>query len=72
MPSPSTPPEKLAVVLDVHRLTGELPDLCPGCGGGLAIHQPDPATPDRLLATCPLCKAWFLIDGAKTSMARLP
>jgi hypothetical protein len=36
---------------------------CPACQCEIAMHQPDPTLPERLLVTCAMCKAWFLIDG---------
>jgi hypothetical protein len=33
---------------------------CPDCECSLTLHQPDSDLPDRLLATCDECKAWFL------------
>ena len=40
---------------------------CPHCECDLTLHQPDPDLPQRLLATCSDCKAWFLTsaDGLK-------
>ncbi len=35
---------------------------CSRCEGDLDLHQPNPATPERLLATCNDCGAWFLVD----------
>ena len=36
---------------------------CPRCECALALHQPDPELPDRLLATCEECKSWFLANS---------
>ena len=33
---------------------------CPRCEGSLSFHQPDIEVPDRLLATCDDCKAWYV------------
>jgi hypothetical protein len=39
-----------------------LPSHCPICRNPLAIHQPDPKLPNRLLGTCSHCLTWLLID----------
>ena len=44
---------------------------CPRCGSDLDLHQPDPALTDRLLATCKVCKAWFLAIGDRRRLVRL-
>jgi hypothetical protein len=36
--------------------------LCSSCGDWLELHQPDCDLPQRLLATCGNCKAWFLVN----------
>jgi hypothetical protein len=33
---------------------------CPTCGSTLTFHQPDPQSPQRLLATCSACRTWFI------------
>jgi hypothetical protein len=42
----------------------------------LALHQPDPDSPERLLGVCERCKHWFLIDlllkRSEGVMVRLP
>jgi hypothetical protein len=45
---------------------------CPGCGSALDFHQPDPRLPLRLLATCPNCSGWYILDVEARLMARLP
>lgn len=35
---------------------------CPVCDSALTLHQPDEAMPERLLAICPTCKSWFVLD----------
>src|SRR4051812_37209601 len=35
---------------------------CLHCASPLALHQPDPDFPERLLGVCEKCKHWFLID----------
>lgn len=55
---------------------------CLSCRDLLDVHQPDAANPARLLATCPGCGAWYLLDfedadeettaSATASMSRLP
>ncbi len=42
---------------------------CKSCGSLLTFHQPDPRLPDRLLATCERCKAWYLTDSHKADFA---
>lgn len=46
--------------------------VCPQCGKGLSIHQPDEELPDRLLATCDHCKSWFLVNGEGLIPVTLP
>lgn len=36
---------------------------CRTCGAPLDVCQPDPNLPDRFLATCPDCLAWFLVES---------
>jgi hypothetical protein len=45
---------------------------CPGCRSDLNLHQPDVELPDRLLATCRACRAWFLVRLDAETMIRLP
>ena len=45
---------------------------CPHCEFPLTLHQPDPELPDRLLATCDDCKAWFLTNLAGQVSSALP
>lgn len=35
---------------------------CEYCQSWLNLHQPDIMSPDRLLGTCDVCHAWFVID----------
>jgi hypothetical protein len=42
--------------------TNEFAVCCPNCEDRLVLHQPDPDLPNRLLATCNDCKAWYLAD----------
>lgn len=35
---------------------------CQNCHEPLDIHQPDPDLPERMLATCPACRDWYLVD----------
>jgi hypothetical protein len=44
---------------------------CPRCEFLLTIHQPDPELPDRLLATCQGCEAWFLADSEQLTSGAL-
>jgi hypothetical protein len=49
---------------------------CLHCSSPLALHQPDPDSPERLLGVCERCKHWFLIDlppkQSEGVMVRLP
>jgi hypothetical protein len=49
---------------------------CPNCCSYLAIHMPDPDSPDRMLAICSGCDIWYYIevapDGESAVMVRLP
>ncbi len=47
---------------------GILSTNCPRCGAELVFHQPDDELPERLLATCSLCKSWFLADSDRESL----
>jgi hypothetical protein len=38
--------------------------ICQNCKFPLALHQPDPQLPDRLLATCDECKSWYVRESA--------
>ncbi|WP_435018222.1 hypothetical protein TA3x_000173 [Tundrisphaera sp. TA3] len=38
------------------------PIRCPACRLRLALHQPDPNWPTRLLGTCAGCRTWVIID----------
>lgn len=35
---------------------------CLSCRGSLDFHQPDSDLPHRMLATCPACKCWHLVE----------
>lgn len=62
--------------LEVMRLLSEVEDYteigCPDCHGRLVVHQPDERQPERLLATCRACFAWFLMDAPGRILLRLP
>lgn len=45
---------------------------CPRCEYSLTLHQPDAELPDRLLATCDDCKAWFLADSDGVVLIPIP
>lgn len=45
---------------------------CLNCHREIAIHQPDLDLPDRLLGTCPACKAWFLMDSFRHVVYPIP
>ena len=53
--------------------SGQVIICCPRCEFSLTLHQPDPELPERLLATCDECKAWFLTDstGVKLTAIRI-
>jgi hypothetical protein len=38
----------------------------------MTLHQPDLNLPDRLLATCGECRAWYMIFLGPGLMIRLP
>lgn len=51
----------------------DLEHRCPRCRSPLDLHQPDPDRPDRLLATCGGCGAWYLPGhAAGGELLRLP
>ena len=37
---------------------------CPACERLLNLHQPDESLPNRLLATCDSCLAWYCLFGS--------
>ena len=45
---------------------------CQTCGSSLNLHQPEADLPNRLLGTCDHCGVWYLIDGDRRLMLRLP
>jgi hypothetical protein len=51
---------------------GMLSIVCTLCGSPLALHQPDPGQPERLLGICDECRTWFLIDEQTELIAPLP
>lgn len=44
---------------------------CPRCDEALVLHQPDPDLPDRLLATCSVCKSWYLTNSDVSALMAL-
>jgi hypothetical protein len=64
------------LALDLIRMDADSDDhsslRCPNCHEDLALHQPDPQLPERLLGTCVDCHAWFLIPAIAGVMVRLP
>jgi hypothetical protein len=48
---------------DESCLSADEPISCPRCGADLSLHQPDLDQPQRLLATCPECRSWYLVDA---------
>jgi hypothetical protein len=51
---------------------GQVAIACPHCENSLMLHQPDPELPNRLLATCDECKAWFLTDSDGVELVAIP
>jgi hypothetical protein len=51
---------------------GAIGAACPGCGYELELHQPDESQPDRLLATCRRCEAWFLTTAEVQPLVSIP
>jgi hypothetical protein len=51
---------------------GQAAICCPQCENSLALHQPDPELPNRLLATCDDCKSWFLTDSDGVTLVAIP
>jgi hypothetical protein len=45
---------------------------CPICQCDLEVHQPDEEFPERLLAICPFCRAWFVSQGGECIEIPLP
>lgn len=41
--------------------------VCPGCRDQMQLHQPDLDQPDRLLATCPSCQCWYVLDESAST-----
>ncbi len=60
------------MVLELARI-GRIDEArCDRCRDPLEMHQPDVASPDRLIGTCGGCHGWFLIDAEAGLMLRLP
>lgn len=70
--APTTAFACIPVPLDPLHVLGVARPACPACHAEMAVHQPDPGLPDRLLATCEGCKAWWLIDRRAGLMLLLP
>ena len=51
---------------------GQVMICCPQCEYSLTLHQPDPKLPERLLATCDECKAWFLSNSDGVNLVAIP
>ena len=60
------------VAVDVLLLHDPNQLSCRHCGQSLSMHQPDPDYPERMLATCPDCRSWYLIDCVAGAMVLLP
>jgi hypothetical protein len=75
-------PTGLASLSFALRVALEPPGHQPGawqcleCREALDAHQPDESNPGRLLATCPECGDWYILDeldeGSRCLMIRLP
>ena len=50
----------------------QLTFACPNCECSLALYQPDPDLPHRLLATCNECKSWYLANPRGLASAAFP
>jgi hypothetical protein len=44
---------------------------CSECEFSLTLHQPDPELPDRFIATCDECKAWYLATSEGSSLTKI-
>jgi hypothetical protein len=73
------PIKKVATFLDILQFPAPSPGhatRCSNCSSSLALHQPDPQDPSRLLGVCGRCKHWFLVDllhdTSEGIMVRLP
>ena len=60
------------VEVTTYPLTEHLVKTCPACGDPLDIDQPDQAKPDRLLAVCCQCSAWYVVDAMAGVMTLIP
>jgi hypothetical protein len=68
------------VILTLHHISLGLGGLntlgCIRCGEPLELHQPDAASPGRLLGTCRVCSTWFLVeerrDGSGIVLVEFP
>lgn len=73
---PSTVAHTAPVSLTVEPLSislkGGSPPECPRCREALRLHQPDVKLPNRLLATCETCQAWYLTDRRASLQVLLP
>jgi hypothetical protein len=49
-----------------------LEPCCPRCEAPLALHQPDPHLPHRLLAVCGSCTAWYVADAEGVLLTPIP
>ncbi len=60
------PDREITIALRVQTFPqcpdGQSPLACLNCRNTLDVHQPDGDLPDRMLATCPGCRAWHLIE----------
>jgi hypothetical protein len=45
---------------------------CPICECDLEFHRPDEEFPERKLAICPFCRAWFVVQGGECVEVTLP
>jgi hypothetical protein len=66
------PMKPVVVSVGLARLDDTTRARCSKCGLPLETHQPDEDMPERLIATCPECKAWYLVDLEGGVMILLP
>jgi hypothetical protein len=59
------------VQMDLSDLDNCYQVECPKCLAPLVLHQPDIDSPDRMLAICGDCHAWYLLDDVDGVMAQL-
>jgi hypothetical protein len=61
-----------SVEVTTYPLTEHVRKDCPACGEPLDINQPDQTRPERLLAVCCECSAWYVVDTLAGVMMLIP